>query len=332
MPSLFVSQGVARRHAAELARLSAQCREGSLQVLTLPGEGTLDDGDLATLDAAFVSTDMLAGEGGEIRRFLGAVRRAPALRWCHIGWAGTDTPVIQEMMDRGVAISNSSGVTSEPIALTVIGGMLALHRGFPRWFEAQRRHSWEVLARDAAPPDLRGQTMIVLGLGAIGTYVARFARALGLHVIGVRRRPAGPEDEVDEWAAPERLHDVLPRCNWLAITIPLTAATRGLIGAREIALLPPGAHILNVARGAVIDEEAMIEALRSGQLGGAYLDVFATEPLPPESPIWDLPNVIVSPHDSSPSQGNNARAEAIFLEELAHWVRGEPLSREVKER
>ena len=332
MPTLFVSDGVATTHAAELERLFDESRIGPCEMIVLPpGRDLMDDGAITRLEAAYVSTDLLRIDG-DIRRFLGAVRRAPAITWLHIGWAGTDAPVIQELMDRGVAVSNSSGVTSEPIALTVIGAMLALHRGFPRWFEAQRRHAWEVLPRDAAPPDLRGQTMVVLGLGAIGTHIARMARGLGLHVIGVRRTRATEADQVDEWASPDRLGDVLPRADWLAITVPLTAATRQLIDRRALSLLPPGAHILNVARGAVVDEAAMIEALRSGRLAGAYLDVFETEPLPPESPLWDLPNVIVSPHDSSPSQGNGARADAIFLEELGNWLRGEPVTRLVTER
>jgi phosphoglycerate dehydrogenase-like enzyme len=330
MPNLFVSRGVAQRHAGELERIAAASKNGRLEVVQLPEEGNLDEALVAALDAAFVSTDM--SQSDEMRRFFGAVRRAPALQWVHIGWAGSDAPVIQELMDRGVKVSNSSGVTSEPIALTVIGAMLAFHRGFLRWADLQRRHEWAQLPRSAAPPDLRGQTMTVLGLGAIGEHVARMGRALGLHVIGVRRREAGEAEHIDEWAPPDALDRLLPRTDWLVVTVPLTGATRRMIDARALALLPRGAHILNVARGAICDEQALIEALRSGHLGGAYLDVFETEPLPPESPLWDMPNVIVSPHDSSPSAGNDARAEAIFLEELERWVNGDPLTRLVAER
>jgi phosphoglycerate dehydrogenase-like enzyme len=329
MVTLFVSRGVAERHGDAIRRISTDAA-GEIEILTLPAEGNLAEADIARMDAAFISTDMVQNE--DMRRFFGAVRRAPALQWAHIGWAGTDAPVIQELMDRGVKVSNSSGVTSEPIALTVIGAMLALHRGFPRWFELQRSHRWEQLGRDAAPRDLPGQTMTVLGLGAIGVHIARMARALGLHVIGVRRREAGAGEHCDEWAPPDALDSVLRRTDWLAITVPLTSATRHMIDGRALGLLPRGAHILNVARGAVVDEAAMIEALRSGHLAGAYLDVFETEPLPADSPLWDLPNVIISPHDSSPSQGNNGRAEAIFLEELERWARGKPLTRLVAER
>ncbi len=330
MPRIFVSEGVAERHAGAFDRLSAISTIGPLEIFPLPTEGQVSDEDLGHLDAAFISTDLLRGD--DMRRFFGAVRRAPALRWVHIGWAGTDAPVLQELMDRGVPVSNSSGVTSEPIALTVIGGMLALHRGFPRWYEAQRRHAWEQLPRGSEPPDLRGQTITVLGLGAIGQHIARMARVFGLHVIGVRRSPAGPAEHIDEWSAPAGLDDVLQRTDWLAITIPLTAATRHLIDAAALARLPRGAHLLNVARGPSVDEQALIEALRSGHIAGAYLDVFSTEPLPPDSPLWDMPNVIVSPHDSSPSQGNQARAEAMFLEELERWAQGKPPSRLVTER
>jgi len=331
MPVLFVSQQVAERYVGDLERLGKQSAAGPLEVLVLPTGGTLDDAAAATIDAAFVSVDMV-NPTMDIRTFLDAMQRAPNLRWMHIGWAGTDSPFVQQFMDRNVTVSNSSGVTSEPIALSVIGGMLALYRGFPRWFDLQRRHIWEQSPQPDAPPDLRGQTLVVLGLGAIGGHVARFARALGLYVIGVRRTPATAADDIDEWAPPEKLLDVLARTDWLVVTLPSTAATRQLIDAAAIAAMPRGARIINVARGAIIDEKAMVEALVEGHLGGAYLDVFETEPLPVDSPLWNLPNVIVSPHDSHPSKGNNARAEAIFFEELGIWLSGRQPSRVVQER
>lgn len=338
MPVLLLSRAIAERHSGALAALRDARPADPLEVLVLPEEADarLDEASLARIDAGYFSTDMTgadgAGERAMARKFLGSVRRAPNVRWLHLGHAGTDDPIFQELMSRGVAVSNSSGVTAEPIALSVIGGLLALHRGFPRWYEAQRRHAWEQLPRDQAPPDLRGQTIVVVGLGAIGGHIARLAQALGLYVIGVRRREATAADHVDRWVHPDRLKEVLPAANWLALTVPLTAATRRLIDRDSLALLPDGAHILNVARGAVVDERAMIEELRSGRLGGAYLDVFETEPLPADSPLWDLPNVIVSPHDSSPSAGNPARADAVFLAELGRWLRGEPLQRLVEER
>jgi D-2-hydroxyacid dehydrogenase (NADP+) len=330
MPTLLVSPVVLENHAAELQAIRDAATIGGLEIISLPPDGQATEELVESISAAFISTDLT--RGGDIRRYFGAIRRAPNIEWLHIGWAGTDAPVVQELMDRGVKVSNSSGVTSEPIALTVIGAMLSLHRGFPRWNQLQREKTWLQRTPDEAPPDLRGQTMTVLGLGAIGAYIAQFAKGFGLHVIGVRRTPCGPGDPVDEWCSPDRLRDVLPRTDWLAITIPLTSATRGLIGRDALALLPRGAHILNVARGAIIDEDGLIESLRDGHIAGAYLDVFTTEPLDTASPLWEMPNVIVSPHDSSPSQGNQARAERIFLEELQRWATGQPVSRLVTER
>ncbi len=331
MPVLFVSQAFAEAHEAELSALSAASTRGPLRLVRMPTGGDVDAAEVRDAEAAFVSVDM-NNETGDIRRFLAALGAAPNLRWMHIGWAGTDSPFVQAFMDRGVGVSNSSGVTSEPIALSVVAGMLALHRGLLRWREAQARHAWEPLGRSLAPPDLRGQVITILGLGAIGQYVATFVRALGLRVVGVRRTPATAADGVDEWVPPGRVRDVLPRTDWLVSTIPLTAATREMIGRAELALLPRGAHVINVSRGAIFDEVALLEALSTGQVAGAYLDVFATEPLPPDSPFWDLPNVIISPHDSWPSAGNNGRADQVFLDELENWLQGRPVKRLVSER
>ena len=148
-------------------------------------------------------------------------------------------------------------------------------------------------------------------------------------MIGVRRRPRTAEDEVDELVQPDRLDEVLRRADWLAVTANLTPETRGAISAERLALLPRGAQVINVARGAIVDEPALTAALQSGALGGAYLDVFAVEPLPPESPLWTLPNVIVSPHNSWAARGNVERARLIFLANLEAWLRGDPLPQEV---
>lgn len=332
MRGVLLSESMARRHAALLARLRdpADANGDPVEAVLIPeGEsGILSEAELASIRAAFISSDVVEDPRRE-RRGFGTARRAPNLEWLHIGFAGTDTPIFRELMEKGVTVTNSSGAAAEPIAQTAIAGMLALNRGFPRWAELQRRHEWK--RRQHAPLDLRGQTMVVLGLGAIGTQVARFAHAFGLHVIGVRRTPAVSADGIDEWAPPDRLHELLPRTDWLAITLPLTPQTHHLIDAAALALLPRGAHILNVGRGPIVDEAALVDALRTGHLGGAYLDVFEVEPLPETSPLWDLPNVIVTPHDSNVSEGNAARFDAIFAEQLERWAAGQPLTRVVHE-
>jgi phosphoglycerate dehydrogenase-like enzyme len=305
--------------------------EPLVPVLVPDSDEPMGDDDIATLVGGFLPPQHFPGTPG-YRRFLGIARRAPNVEWLHFGHAGLDAPIYAELMDKGVTLTNSSGAASEPIAQSVMAGVLALHRGVPRWLEQQRRHVWERIGDADAKPELRTQTITIFGLGAIGTYVANFARAFGMHVVGVRRRPAGLEDGVDEWVHTDQLLEVLPRTDWLIVTVPLTGDTYHVIDAEAFARLPQGAHIVNIARGAVIDEAAMVESLQSGHLGGAYLDVFEVEPLPEDSPLWDMPNVIISPHNSAPSSGNDDRVQAIFLAEFERWLHGEPLQRIVRDR
>jgi phosphoglycerate dehydrogenase-like enzyme len=299
-------------------------------LVVLPAGGRrIEDADLERIDLAFYPGDFTS-DAGLTRAFLGGALRAPRLRWMQLPNAGVDHPVFARLLDRGVRLSSASGAAAEPIAQTVVGAMLALARGFPAWGDAQRRHAWEPRNLESPPRDLRGQTVVVFGLGAIGREVARLARALGLRVVGVRRNTSiGPGDEVDELHPPRALDAVLPRADWLVLTAPLTAETRDLFDAPRLARLPRGAHVVNVSRGEVIDEGALADALRDGRLGGAYLDVFRDEPLPATSLLWDLPNVIVSPHDSSPSAGNIERQTDILVRNLEHLVRGEPLENEI---
>ena len=158
------------------------------------------------------------------------------------------------------------------------------------------------------------------------------ARAFGLYVIGVRRSPATGEDQADEVVHPDALDSVLPRADWLAVTANLTRETRGAIDASRLALLPEGARVINVARGRIVDETALVEALQSNRIAGAYLDVFEVEPLPAESPLWDMPNVIITPHAAWNAKGNFERARLIFLGNLETWLRRRELSTEVRER
>jgi phosphoglycerate dehydrogenase-like enzyme len=228
-----------------------------------------------------------------------------------------------------VRITTSAGTTAVPIAQTAIAGLLMLARGFPRWLDAQRRHEWKQMRGAAQPPDLAGQTLCVLGLGSIGGEIARLATALGLDVIGIRRSPRRADDPVGEIHPPSGLLQILPRCQWLAIACPLTDETRRMIDAAALARLPAGAHVINVGRGEIVDEGALIAALANGRLGGAYLDVFEKEPLPPQSPLWDMPNVIVSPHNSWAAAGNDLRVLELFEHNFQAWLHGRPLVNEV---
>jgi len=328
--TLLVSHQLHARFGTRIA--AAAARDGipaELIVLPAAAAARLADVDCARVETAFFSGDVFPDYS---RQFFSATRKAPRLKWLHVFNAGVDHPIYAEMLERGVRLTTSSGSASVAIAQTAIAALLALARGFPHWLTAQRRHEWTPLRAEAAPRDLRGQTAVVLGLGRIGTEIARLAQALGLTVIGVRRGPRRPGDPADELHPPAALPALLARCDWLVITCPLTPETHGLIGAALIAKLPHAARIINVARGEIIDEPALIAALQRGRLAGAYLDVFATEPLPPESPLWDLPNVIVTPHNAGAAAGNDERVLEIFLDNLARWHRGVALMNEVQKQ
>ena len=325
---LLVSERFLARHAAAL---DAAAQDGELKlehiVVTDDPQARIDAAACARVELAYFSVDLFPERSPA---FFAAALAAPKLRWLQVFNAGVDHPVFGRFVANGVRLTTAAGSSAEPIAQTAIAGLLMLARGFPHWQEAQRRSAWEPIALASVPADLRGQTLLVLGLGAIGSEIARLARALGMHVIGVRRGPARADDPVDELQTPARLHELLPRVDWLALACPLTDQTRGLIDAQALALLPHGARVLNVARGGVVDESALIAALREERLGGAYLDVFAEEPLPSASPLWTLPNVIVTPHNSAVSRGNERRQTEIFLANLVRYGRGEPLQNEVR--
>jgi D-2-hydroxyacid dehydrogenase (NADP+) len=324
---ILVSHQFDRVYGAGLAQTAV--RAGiPVETLVLPAdrEARLAEADCARAEIAFFTGDVFPDFS---RQFFSAVRKAPRLKWLHVFNAGVDHPIYAEIMARGVRLTTSAGSTAEPIAHTVVAALLMLARNFPRWLAAQRQRAWDPMRPAYFPRDLRGQSAIVYGLGHVGREIARLARVLGLTVIGVRRSPRRDDDPVDEVHPPGRLADLLPACDWLILACPLTAQTRGLVDARLIARLPKGARLINIARGEIVDEPALIEALRSGHLSGAYLDVFEKEPLPADSPLWGLPNVIVSPHTAAVTAGNDDRVYAMFRDNLARYARGEPLVNEV---
>lgn len=321
---LLLSDVAARRHGD---RILAAVPEAVL--LPVPPEGPLPE--TGGVEIAFISRDLFVG-GTRYRltdrflRFVDLLKSAPDLRWVQTFSAGTDLFVYQEMLARGLILTNAAGASAPAVAQTAIAGLMALARQFPRIAEAQRRHAWEPLYTGAEPRDVQGQAALVIGTGPIGQEIGRLCRALGLRSIGVRRdASAGIPPGFDAVAGFAALPDLLPRAEWLILACPLTDTTRNLIDARALALLPRGAQLINVSRGGVAVEADLLEALRSGHLAGAFLDVFTQEPLPADSPFWDLPNVIVSPHSAAASDGLPERVAAIFCDNLVRWRRGEAL-------
>ncbi len=315
--------------ATEYQRVNSE----PLEYLLLPSNGDRLPADvLDTIVAAYFSSDIREQE--LTRPFFGSVRRAQNLRWLHVAHAGTDDPVFQELFDRGVNISNSSGSAAEPIALTAFAALLSLARDLPRFAIAQKEHRWTPRPVADMPTELRGQTVMIYGFGAIAEQFARLAIAVGMRVLGVRRSYPGASSAglLNQWIKPEKFKDFLSEVDCLVITAPLTQETAGLVSPEVMSMLPRGARIINVARGLMLDESALIENLESGHIGGAYLDVTEEEPLPSESPLWDAPNLILTPHDSSQSFGNAARADEYFLQECDRWLRNWPLLKAVTDR
>jgi phosphoglycerate dehydrogenase-like enzyme len=256
-----------------------------------------------------------------IRDFLA---EAPRLKWLHTMSAGVERFLIPEIVQRrDFTLTNNSGSYDVPIAEFVMAAVLAAGKHLPDYQRAQQRSHWD---KDHQHAEMRDSTLVVLGLGSIGGEVARLASAFGMRVIAVRRRvdlPGVPG--VTEVVPPERLADVAGEADFLAVTAPLTPATRGLVSREVIARMKPTAWIVNIARGAIVDEAALLEALKDRRIGGAAIDAWWTEPLPPNTEWWSLPNVIATPHVSHSSPRVRERTLGLFLENLRRWKEREPL-------
>ncbi len=252
---------------------------------------------------------------------------APRVRWIQASSAGIGQFVARRRYHermKGTTFTTARGVHAVPLAEFCAMAMLSFSRGLFRMHELQGSRHWERFAGT----DLVGRTVVIFGHGAIGREVARLARAFGMKAIGVKRSVDGEAPaahHVDELHAASALPALLPRAEFLVLAAPHTPQTERVLGAREFGLMPEGSVLINIGRGALVDEEAMIQALRSGRLQGAALDVFATEPLPKESPLWTMPNVLVSPHSASTSDRENGRLTALFCENLQNFLAGRPL-------
>lgn len=293
----------------------------------------LGPGEAPPVDIGFLSRD-ITGTSSKTRlapamqRFFDALFASPGLRWVHTHSAGADRPMYAQLLARGVRVSTSSGSNAQSVALTAVGGIIALARRFPDIAEAQRRREWKPLLGERTPRDLAGQSALVVGLGPIGREIARLLRAIGVRVVGVRQRE-GADAACDETITYAGFASALPAADWLVLACPLTPVSRGLVDAAALGRLPPGARLVNVARGEVVVEADLVQALRDGRLAGAWLDVFEQEPLDAASPLWEMPGVVVSPHSAGFSTGQYDRVGEIFVDNLARWRAGQALRNEV---
>ena len=253
---------------------------------------------------------------------------ASKLRWVHTSAVAVETLCLPELFARGIAVSNTRGVQAVPIAEHVMAVTLALAKQIPFVVENQRLKRWaqnEFLGA-RLPWLLKGRTLGLIGVGTIGSEIAKRAESFGMRVIALRRRPAyGTIGHVERVYGKDQLGEFLAQSHVLVICAPLTPETQSMMGARQFAQLPQGAVVVNVGRARIIDTDALVDALHGGHLAGASLDVFPQEPLPPEHPLWQAPNVILTPHTSGFRQGHWDEVIDLFGDNLERWLKGEPL-------
>jgi len=288
----------------------------TIELVRLVGDEHVTPTDLERITIAFFSGDTWPERSAS---FLGVCTRAPNLEWLQTFSAGTDHPVFGAIRDGGTTVTNSAGSSAPSIAQTVMLYLLALSRDLPRLGRAQQARRWA----PGPSRDLHGLRLGIVGLGGIGTEVARLAAAFEMDVIGLRRDVRG--DEPCETWPNDRFSQLLGWADAIVVAAPLTAHTSGMFDTDAFASMRQGTWFVNVGRGEIVDEVALADALSSGHLGGAGLDVFATEPLPTTSPLWDEPNVIITPHSSGNTDRSRTRSVRQFLDNFRRYTNGEPL-------
>jgi phosphoglycerate dehydrogenase-like enzyme len=301
-----------------------------------PADGRGDGGQVAAeVLKAVTGAEIYLGYGVPRELFRAATRSPSRLRWIHSGAAGVGGSLYPELVESEVVLTNSAGVHAPPIAETVLAMVLHFARGLDFAVRAQFRREWHTEPFEAADSPVReiaGLTLGIVGFGGIGQEVARRAAALGMQVLATRRSPRPAPPHVELLTGESALRQLLPRSDFLVLCVPETPETRGLIGRSELESLPPGAVVINIARGRVMDEDALADLLETGALRGAGLDVFSREPLPPESRLWALPNVLVTPHIAGTSRGFWRRQTDLILENLRRYLAGAPLLNTVDKR
>ncbi len=265
---------------------------------------------------------------------------APKLKWVQCHHAGIDHLADHALLKSPVLVTTLSGAHASQMAEYVLMMMLALGHHLPSLLEYQSRSEWPASRWELfSPNELRGATLGIVGYGTIGREVARLARAFGMHVLAVKRDAMNPGDRgympegmgdasgdlLRRLYPPQALRSMLADCDYVVAAVPLTPETRHQFGQGEFRAMKKSAVFINVARGGVVEESALVEAVRSGRIAGAALDVFAEEPLPADSTLWAMPNVIVTPHISGISRNYDRRAVAVFTENLRRYLAGEEL-------
>jgi len=269
-------------------------------------------------------TDIFVGYSLRPEQFL----RAKKLKWIHATAAGVGQLMFPELRQSSVVVTNASGVHSVPMAEHLLGLLLALARRFPSAFRHQMSSHWgqqEIWDDQLRPRELMGQLLLLVGFGAIGREVAKRVRPLGMKIWAVTRSGQGNPALADRFLPASQLEEVLPEADYVILAAPETPETHHLMNAKRLAAMKPTAFLINVARGSLIDEDALIDTLQRRAIAGAALDVTEREPLPSDSPLWTLDNVFITPHISAVSEFLWERQTELLLENLKRWFAGEEL-------
>ena len=276
--------------------------------------------------ASGADAEVLFAWGGTGKQPETFCRQSRRLKWFNSFSAGVNPLMECGIKDLDIIITNAAGIHGKPMGVTTMGYVISYLRKFPLMLENQKKHIRQ--KPDALPEEPEGKTLGIVGAGAIGSEVAKYAKTLGFRVIGVKRR-AVPLEHYDRVYPNTELDTVLAASDFVVILTPLTDATRGMIGAAQLAKMKPTGVLINIARGPVVDTEALVEALQKGVIGGAALDAVDPEPLPADSPLWDMEQVILTPHCAADSTLYMDRAMEQFCENLKHFEQGEPLFNEI---
>src|SRR5258708_31475566 len=285
--------------------------------------------------------DRVPQEIGDTEIFVGFVLNpahfaaAKKLKWIHSPAAAVHQLMYPELINSNVVLTNAREVHGPVVAEHAITLVLALAKWLPRAMQYQVKREWaqqKLWDETPRPREVADATVVVVGMGSIGREFTSRAKALGMNVVAVRENPEKGTDGADKVVSLAQLDDVLPQADFVVLCVPLTAATTGLINEARLAKMHSGTYLINVSRGQLIDEAALLQALRDRRIGGAALDVFAKEPLPPESPFWSLENVLITPHTSAVTKRLSARHYKLFCENLTRFLAGQPLLYEVDKK
>lgn len=302
---------------ANNARITAAAEGAGGRFIPAPRE---PEARTVQLDELIGTADVLLGG----RLTAEQAQRAERLRWIHAPWAGVNSLIgLDVLRERAIMVTNSSGVMSDSVADQVMAYLLLMARDLPRQIRAQPEGRWLPQTLEKTPRRiLRGSMLGILGYGAIGSAIARRARAFGMRVVAMRRSAGAMPPELDRLYGPSELGALLAESDMVVIALPLNDATRGMIGADQLVMMRPTAYLVNIARGAIVRQEELIDALENGVIAGAALDVFEEEPLSADSRLWRMPNVLVTPHSAGGFSGFWDAVTDLFLENLERFLDG----------